>query len=108
MTVDEIYELTANNIVNNINAKSWEKAILNIHGSDTAMGIDGAFFSEGKEYPLEVCNFDVDVEFALMELHEITTEDGENQWNCAVFTIFPSGEFNIDFSWDDEIASEEE
>jgi len=100
MTVDEIYELVAMNIYNNIETNSWEKAILNIHGSNTAMGFDGYYCDNGKETALNVHNFDLDVEFALMELHEITTEGNSNQWNVAVFTLLPDGSFNIDFNYE--------
>lgn len=108
MTVDEIYEIVAINIANNIEVDTWEKALLFIHGGDNSMGIDGMYISDNKEYNINVHNFDEDVEFALMELHEITTEGGGNTWNYAVFTLWPSGEFNIDFSWDEEYADEEE
>jgi hypothetical protein len=41
----------------------------------------------GKEHNIDVHNFDDEVSFALMELHEITTEGGKNKWNRAVFSI---------------------
>lgn len=106
MTVDEIYELVATNIYENIDTDEWEKAVLNIHGDDTAMGIDGFYISNGDSHNLAVNKFDVEVEFALMELHEITTEDGSNQWNKAVFTLMPDGEFNLDFEYDPSLDEE--
>jgi len=39
--------------------------------------------SEGKVFDLNVQNYDPEVDFAIMELHEITTEGGNNKWNKA-------------------------
>ena len=103
MTVDEIYELIANNIYANISVEDWEKAILNIQGDNDAMGINGYYIVSGNNLPLDVDKFDNEVEFALMELHQITTEGDENIWNCADFTLMPNGEFSIDLNWDSEL-----
>ncbi|EPF2929534.1 immunity protein YezG family protein [Vibrio navarrensis] len=40
------------------------------------------------------------------ELHKITTENPNNKWNRAIFTLEPSGSFNIDFEWDQALADE--
>ena len=34
------------------------------------------------------------------------TENDSNKWNRAVFNLMPTGEFNIDFSWGQELADE--
>lgn len=103
MTVDEIYELIANNIYANIDAENWEKAILYIQGDNDAMGINGYYIMSGNKIPLDVSKFNDNVEFALMELHQITTEGEGNIWNYAEFTLMPSGEFSIDLNWDSEL-----
>ncbi len=100
MTVDEIYELVAMNIYNSIGTDEWEKAVLNIHGDDTTMNITGFYIANGENHNLAVNKFDMDVEFALMELHEITTENDSNQWNKADFTLLPDGSFDIEFDYD--------
>lgn len=102
MTVDEIYKLVALNIFNSIKTSTWEKAVLNIHGGDNEMGYEGFYLSNNTNYSLEVNDFDLDVDFALMDLHVITTQEGSNLWNQAIFTLWPSGEFNIDFCWNEE------
>jgi hypothetical protein len=79
---------------------------LEIRGDDTSMGLTGYYFSRGIQIQLNVLNFDVDVEFALMELHEITTEGGSNPWNIAEFTLYPDGRINIDFDFDSSINKE--
>ena len=97
MTVDEIFELVANNIYSSIETDNWDKAVLNISGDDTSMALSGYSYLCGHQIQLDVRNFDLDVEFALMELHEITTEGGGNPWNTAEFTLYPDGRFNVDF-----------
>ena len=105
MTIDEIYELVAANIYGSINTDTWEKALLNIRGGDTEIGMDGFYISSNKKIYLEVQDFDMDVDYALMELHRITTEGGSNLWNYAVFTLLPTGDFNIEFIWKEEFAN---
>ena len=51
--------------------------------------------SEDKVFDLYVQNFDPEVDFAIMELHEITTEGGNNKWNKAVFSVQPDGAFDM-------------
>lgn len=41
-----------------------------------------------------------------MKLHEITTKNNSNQWNRAVFTLYPDGNFDIDFNWDQKLADD--
>lgn len=103
MKIDEIYELIAINILSNIKVDNWEKAVLNIQGDDTAMGINGFYIVNGKKTSIDVSNFEDNVEFALMELHEITTKDGSNPWNCAEYTLMPDGRFYIDIRIDSEL-----
>lgn len=103
MKIDEIYELIAVNILSNIKVDNWEKAVLNIQGDDNAMGINGFYIVNGKKECIDVNNFDDNIEFALMELHEITTEDGSNPWNCAEYTLIPDGSFYIDFRQESEL-----
>ncbi|MFT3903107.1 MAG: hypothetical protein QM727_08030 [Niabella sp.] len=106
MTVDEIYELVAVNIINNITEDNWSKAILNIQGDNDYVDLNGKFIAKGTEQNINVHNFDDEVEFALMELHEITTEDGNNKWNRAVFTVTSEGKFDMEFIWDEELNDE--
>ncbi|MEK3916192.1 hypothetical protein [Paenibacillus sp. FSL H7-0331] len=40
------------------------------------------------------------------ELHEITTEGGNNKWNKAVFSVQPDGAFDMKFIWDQELQDE--
>jgi glutathione peroxidase-family protein len=40
------------------------------------------------------------------ELHSITTENSENKWNRAKFTLEPTGKFNMEFEWDQALFDE--
>ncbi len=100
MTVDEIYALIGQNIYDVIpDDEEWEKAVLHIRGGSGSVGYDGEYYSAGNKCFLEVRKFGMDVMFAIRNLHKIMTpKDGSNPWNRAVFTLLPSGEFNMEFS----------
>ena len=103
MSVDEIFALVAQNIQKSIPVGEWEKAELFVRVDDSSAGIKGSYWSEGEAHSLPVHDFDWEVEFALMDLHEIMTpEDQSNPWNRAVVTLLPSGEFNMEFSMTEE------
>lgn len=104
MTVDEIYELVITNVYDSIPVEDWQIAFLNIEGDDTAMGISGVYVVDNEEFPIDVAEFDPYVEFALMELHEIMTENDTNNWDKAVLTLLPDGAFNIEFESTSESA----
>ena len=55
---------------------------------------------------IEVENIDDDVTDWLSQLHEITTEGGNNKWNRAIFTLFSTGKFDMEFIWDQELNDE--
>jgi hypothetical protein len=55
-----------------------------LQGDDNYFDTNGEYLnSEGKVFDLNVQNYDPEVDFAIMELHEITTEGGNNKWNKA-------------------------
>ncbi|WP_288788687.1 hypothetical protein [uncultured Elizabethkingia sp.] len=41
-----------------------------------------------------------------MKLHHITTKDGNNKWNKAIFTLTPDGDFDMKFMWDQQLQNE--
>ncbi|AQW99499.1 hypothetical protein M2T70_11525 [Elizabethkingia anophelis] len=107
MSVDEIYLIIAQNIANSIQSEDWNKATLNIQGDDSYVDTTGEYLdSNDVAQSLDVHNFDADVDFAIMELHEITTEGGNNKWNKAIFTLTPDGGFDMEFIWDQELQNE--
>lgn len=107
MTVDEIYALISQNIVNAIQNANWCKATLHIQGDNTYVDTTGEYLDEaGDLRSLDVHQFDAEVDFAIMELHEITTAGTYNKWNRAIFRLSPEGSFEMEFVWDQELQHE--
>lgn len=42
----------------------------------------------------------------IKDLNTIMTENGNNKWNKAIFSIIPSGKFNMEFIWDQDLQDE--
>lgn len=42
----------------------------------------------------------------MKELHEITTEGGNNRWNRIEFKLSSDGKMNLEFIWDQELFDE--
>lgn len=55
---------------------------------------------------LDVDEFDFQLTFDILELHEITTQGGSNRWNKAIYTLTSSGQFNMQLIWDQELQDE--
>lgn len=107
MTVDEIYEKIAQNIVRNIQHDDWIKATLHIEADNNYSNFKGSYLDSGNnEHQIDVHNFDADLGFAIMELHQITTEGGNNRWNKGVFSLTADGQFDMDFIWDQALFDE--
>jgi len=100
--IEDIYQSIAIGMVNNIQGE-WDKSYLFVEFIGDAANFKGEFYlNEEKQY------FIVDDEAFddFEELHNITTHDSENKWNRSKFTLEPTGKFNIDFEWDQELADE--
>ncbi|WP_024609550.1 immunity protein YezG family protein [Pseudoalteromonas sp. TB64] len=100
--IQEIYSSIADGIANSIK-NDWETASIEIEWFG-----DAGDFSGNYKVGVSVNYFEVDDSIFddVEELHEITTENDSNKWNRAVFNLKPTGEFNIDFSWNQELADE--
>jgi hypothetical protein len=108
MTVDKIYEAIGNNI-NTVIKEDWQKAILNIEVLGGMTSNTGTYINDqNHEKQIDVEEFDFQLTFDLIELHEITTEGGNNKWNRAVFTLFSTGKFDMEFIWDQELQDKVE
>lgn len=99
MVIDEIYRTIAQDISDAINTQ-WCVAHVTFLFEEDAGEFECVYIEDvdaGIEH-----DFDVSYETykAFNELHEITTEGGENRWNRAKFTLYPTGEFSIHFDWD--------
>ncbi|MCZ4243527.1 hypothetical protein [Pedobacter punctiformis] len=104
-TVDEIYKSIAANINLVINEK-WTKAVLYIEVIGEMVSFTGSYFNVNEKKQLDVDEFDFQLTFDLLELHKITTEDGRNKWNRAIFSLQFAGEFDMEFIWDQDLQDE--
>ncbi|MFJ1377976.1 hypothetical protein ACILE8_06345 [Capnocytophaga canimorsus] len=101
-TIEEIYQSLASNI-NNAIEEDWSKAVVNIETVGEMASFKGFYLNKDNlQNQIEVDGFDFDLLFDILDLHKITTEGGNNQWNKAVFTLFPDGNFDMEFIWDQE------
>ena len=107
MKVEDIYLSIAKNVANSI-TNEWSIAVLEIERADSdAISFSGDYSYNGEKESLNFRNFDrKTLKLDSHNLHEITTEGGSNKWNRAKFTLSPSGEFEIDFEWDQALADE--
>tara|TARA_Y100001973_G_C5194020_1_gene332951 strand:+ start:297 stop:632 length:336 start_codon:yes stop_codon:yes gene_type:complete len=105
MTIDDIYLKISQHIVDTIDA-NWAVAIIKSEVHQGAAHFNCVY----KEDENSDLDYDFDSSFELFEaferLHKITTEGGENDWNRAKFTLHPTGKFDIEFQWDQELADE--
>lgn len=101
-SVDEIYLNIGQGILDTISGR-WVEAYIFAEVFDGASNLKGEYNLDGSIKYFEV-NDDAFDDFE--DLHEITTEGGENKWNRAKFTLYPTGKFNIDFEWDQDLADE--
>lgn len=106
MTIDEIYEVIANGIIQSIPRNDWDEVSLHIQGDSTYIETSGVYLISDEEFELDTHSLDCEVSFAIMELHELTTEGEHNRWNRATFTLFPDGEFDMEFQWDQDLDDE--
>jgi hypothetical protein len=106
MTIDKIYEGIAQEI-NNAIRDNWEKAVLNIEfEGEGVVGYNGDYEINAEKKDLDVFEISYEISDWITELHEITTEGGNNKWNRAIFTLFPKGKFDMEFIWDEELDKE--
>lgn len=98
--IDDLYMKIAQGIVNAIDTP-WEKAVIQAEVFEDAANFNGEYFSEGKTLYFEV---EDDAYDYFEEIKEIMSE--KNKWNRATFTLKPSGDFNIDFEWDQALDDE--
>jgi len=101
-SVDEIYMNIGQNIANELE-NDWVEAVILAEVLDNAANFKGEYKIEAENKYFEVYD---DAYDDFEELQAVTTENGSNQWNRAKFTLFPDGNFTIDFKWDQKLADE--
>lgn len=107
MTIDEIFMGLSSNIINAIN-DNWDNAVIEIEKpAHDVISFSVSYFTNNNEIYIDFENIDTR---KLTEdgnaLYAITTENGSKKWNKAKFELKSSGEFNIDFKWDQYLDDE--
>lgn len=109
MTADEIYLNIARETVKVIETENWTKAKVEFEiAGEGVVGYTGDYLENNLHKDMSVENMDDDITEWLKELHEMTTQGGNNRWNRSVFTLSPDGKFNMEFIWDQELHDEVE
>jgi hypothetical protein len=102
--IDSLYLEIAERVSDAID-ESWDTAVIDFKYFGGAGEYTGRYtsddFSGEKDFKVGYKNYK-----SLKRIHEITTEGGSNMWNKALFTLQRSGEFSIDFEWDQALADE--
>lgn len=107
-TTAEIYAFIGQTIADDITEDGWQIAILDIEytgGDSTEFGgfyIDAGDLKKGLE--LEAEGFNVGFSVRIQELHAVTTAENSNRWNRLRYTLKSDKTFEIDFTWDEDLA----
>lgn len=102
MTVDEIYHLIGQNMVDSI-TEDWTEAVLSIDRLDKYTSVSGEYKTPNNEVrKMDDSRFGFLFSQVVHELHTITTEGGQNKWNKLKAILKPDGKFNMEFIWDQE------
>jgi hypothetical protein len=105
MKIEEIYTLIGQSIVDSIE-ENWDYAILDIKYTGKSGGFSLNYFFDEKEKNSEYSAGGYKIYKAIKELHEITTEGGNNKWNRIEFKLTSDGDMNLEFIWDQELFDE--
>ncbi len=105
MTNAEILEKVKNRIIEAI-PEAWESAILNITRVEGSVGFTGGYFVKGNARKNLEANFDFFDGLAVHELYSNMINEGKGNWNKLEFNLFPSGDFETDFIWDQAYQDE--
>lgn len=103
--INSIYHSIASAIVSNID-DGWVEATLKAELYGDATKFKGFYFSDERKVNKRFFKISHQLFDFFEELHLILTEGGVSKWNRATFTLEPTGKFNIDFEWDQEMADE--
>ena len=104
-TINDIYQSIAEDIFGKIQDE-WTEACLYVEYYGDSTKFKGLYAKNENDKPSIQFRIKHTLFDSFEELHEIMTENDSNKWNRAVFYLKPTGEFNIDFSWGQELADE--
>lgn len=105
-TPDELSNSISTMIMHGI-SNPYSEAILEVELHALAMKICGGYLQEETG---EACAFKFIKEHRnilmndLIELNLMTSRDDESRWNTMNYNLKKSGEYKIDYAWDQELA----
>ena len=103
LTVDQIYEKIADNIVSSIDHK-WETAFIDFLYFGDAAEYKGTYISEKGS---EETEFKVGYKnYKLLKELNLLTSTTQKPWNHARYVLSHNGEFSVTFEWDQDLADE--
>ncbi len=102
-TVSEIYHQIGQRIIDSIE-EQWDEAKLLI---EYVGGVKTYLEYKNNDQMKNVILIDSFKNMRdIKELNNITSENEKNRWNKAIFTLFPTGKFNMEFIWDQALQDE--
>lgn len=105
---EEVFKVLGNLLVESIQGRHFERAYLNIEYASDVSGLDGEYINEkGQPESLEL-ETDIKHFNALLQLKKDTQFNPLKhiKWNRAKFTLYPTGRFDIEYMWDEELQRE--
>lgn len=106
-SIDEIYHDIAQSIVATIENDNWTAAQLHIEVvGEGVVGYTGQYTIGTEKHDIAVRKLPREIRNWIRELHEITTEGGNNKWNRAIFKLTSSGKFEMEFNQDEALQDE--
>ncbi|WP_395343508.1 hypothetical protein PN836_003545 [Ningiella sp. W23] len=107
MVLEEVYQKIALNMHSNI-VGDWISAYIDFEReADDSFGIKGGYILTNKQFnSFKLRGFDREIFDDFETIYAITTKNADSNWNRARFTLFPDGEFSIDFKWAQDLADE--
>ena len=106
--MEEIIRILTSNILKLINDEKFQYIKLKIKRLERNVGFQGYFINDiGERKSLNVWDFDFDTNI-IHDLYRVTQEHQfqHANWNRAIFTLFPTNEFEIEYIWDQELQDE--
>ncbi len=106
-SLEEIYTSISQMLIKGIDG-SFSDAVLEVELHSLAMKLSGGYLREDGSEP---SSFEFIKEHKrilmndLIELHLKTDLDENSRWNMMTYNLRPTGEFKVDFIWDQALAN---
>lgn len=103
----EVFENIASHIYNSQINGNWDYAVLKFILIDNSVEFNLNFYTNKSAQSTKLINA-FDCSTKVHQLYDLTvTHPLEHQnWNRAIFTLYPSDEFEIEYIWDEALEQE--